>query len=136
MVKNYLKVALRSLLKNRIFSLINITGLALGIAASLLIMQYVSYELSYDNFNQNANRIYRLKTNRYEKGVLSTEWAAGVVSIGYLLNENLADVEAYARLTQTSGVFSRGDIEFAESKVYFANPSVFDVFDCVSIGCR
>ncbi|WP_286756548.1 ABC transporter permease [Roseivirga sp. UBA838] len=129
MVKNYLKVALRSLLKNRIFSLINITGLALGIAASLLIMQYVSYELSYDNFNQNADRIYRLKTNRYEKGVLSTEWAAGVVSIGYLLNENLADVEAYARLTQTSGVFSRGDIEFAESKVYFANPSVFDVFD-------
>lgn len=129
MVKNYLKVALRSLLKNRVFSLINITGLALGIAASLLILQYVNYELSYEDFNANADRIYRLKTNRYEKGALSTEWAAGVVSIGHLLKENVADVEAYARLTQTGGVFSREDIEFAESKVYFANPDVFKVFD-------
>lgn len=129
MVKNYLKVALRSLLKNRVFSLINITGLALGIAASLLILQYVNYELSYDNFNSNADRIYRLKTNRYEKGALSTEWAAGVVSIGHLLKENIADVEAYARLTQTGGVFSREDIEFSESQVYFANPDVFKVFD-------
>lgn len=129
MVKNYLKVALRSLLKNRVFTLINITGLALGIAASLLILQYVNYELSYDNFNSNADRIYRLKTNRYEKGALSTEWAAGVVSIGHLLKENIADVEAYARLTQTGGVFSREDIEFSESQVYFANPDVFKVFD-------
>lgn len=129
MYKNYLKVAFRSLTKNRVFSLINITGLALGIAASLLILQYVNYELSYDNFNQNADRIFRLKTNRYEKGELSTEWAAGVVSIGYLLKENFADVEAYARLTQTGGVFSRDNIEFSEDRVFFANPEVFDVFD-------
>lgn len=129
MVKNYLKVALRSLFKNKVFSFINVTGLALGIAASLLILQYVNYELSYDDFNPNADRIYRLKTNRYEKGVLSTEWAAGVVSIGHLLKENLADVEAYARLTQTSGVFSRKDIEFKENRVFFANPEVFKVFD-------
>ena len=128
MVKNYLKVALRSLFKNRVFSFINVTGLALGISASLLILQYVNYELSYDNFNSNADRIYRLKTNRYEKGVLSTEWAAGVVSIGHLLKENLADVEAYARLTQTGGVFSKDNIEFSESRVFFANPDVFKVF--------
>jgi len=128
MVKNYLKVALRSLFKNKVFSFINVTGLALGIAASLLILQYVNYELSYDDFNPNADRIYRLKTNRYEKGVLSTEWAAGVVSIGHLLNENLADVEAYARLTQTGGVFSKGDIEFSESRVFFANTDVFKLF--------
>lgn len=128
MVKNYLKVAFRSLQKNRAFSLINITGLALGIAASLLIMQYVNYELSYEDFNPNKDRVYRLKTNRYEKGELSTEWAAGVVSIGHLTKEHLADVEAYARLNQTGGVFSKGDIEFRENKVYFANPSVFDLF--------
>ncbi|WP_420388165.1 ABC transporter permease [Roseivirga sp.] len=128
MVKNYLKVAFRSLQKNRAFSLINITGLALGIAASLLIMQYVNYELSYEDFNPKKDRVYRLKTNRYEKGELSTEWAAGVVSIGHLTKEHLADVEAYARLNQTGGVFSKGDIEFRENKVYFANPSVFDLF--------
>jgi putative ABC transport system permease protein len=129
MYKNYLKVAFRSLTKNKVFSLINITGLALGIAASLLILQYVNYELSYDDFNTKADRVYRLKTNRYDKGELSTEWASGVVSIGYLLNENLADVENFARLTQTGGVFSRGDIEFKEDRVFFANPEVFDVFE-------
>lgn len=129
MFKNNLKVAFRSLLKNRVFSLINITGLALGISASLLILQYVNYELSYEDFNDKADRIYRLKTNRYNQGELSTEWASGVVSIGHLLNEAFPDVERYARLTGTNGVLSKGDIEFKEDKIYFANPDVFRIFD-------
>lgn len=129
MFKNYLKVAFRSLVKNRIFSLINVTGLALGIAASLLILQYVNYELSYENFNENADRIYRIKTNRYNQGELSTEWASGVVSIGHLLNEAYPEVEMYARFTNTSGVLSTGDVEFRERTIFFANPDVFKVFD-------
>ncbi len=128
MVKNYLKVAFRSLLKNKAFSFINVTGLALGIAASLLIFQYVSYELSYDQFYEAADRTYRIKTNRYDKGELSTEWASGVVSIGHLLNENLPEVTNYARLTNTSGVMSYEDKEFKEDRIYFANNAVFDVF--------
>ena len=48
MIKNYLKSAIRSFQKNKVFSILNITGLALGIAASLMIMQYVKYERSYD----------------------------------------------------------------------------------------
>ena len=129
MFKNYLKVAFRSLIKNRIFSLINVTGLALGIAASLLILQYVNYELSYEDFNENADRIYRLKTERYDQGELSTEWASGVVSIGYLLNENFPEVEMYGRLMNTGGVLSIGDIEYREPKIYFANPDVLKIFD-------
>jgi len=129
MVRNYLKIAFRSLLKNKAFSFINITGLALGIAASLLIFQYVNYELSYDQFYEAADRTYRIKTNRYDKGELSTEWASGVVSIGHLLNENLPEVVDYARLTNTSGVMSYGDKEFKEDRIYFANNSVFEVFD-------
>ncbi len=129
MFKNYLKVAFRSLLKNRVFSLINITGLALGISASLLILQYVNYELSYEDFNEKADRIYRIKTNRYNQGELSTEWASGVVSIGHLLNEAFPDVKRYARLTTTNGVLSTNNIEFKEDKIYFANSDVFKVFD-------
>lgn len=128
MFRNYFKVAVRSLLKNRIFSLINVTGLALGVAASLLILQYVNYELSYEDFNEKSSRVYRLKTNRYNQGSLSTEWASGVVSIGHLLNENLPEVEKYARLTGTSGVLSRENIEFRERRIYFANQAVFDLF--------
>lgn len=128
MIRNYLKVAIRSVLKNKVFSIINVTGLALGIAASLLILQYVNYELSYENFNEKADRIYRIKTNRYNQGELSTEWASGVVSIGHLLNENLPDVERYGRLTGASGVMSKDDIEFKEEKMYFANPDVLKIF--------
>lgn len=128
MFKNYLKVAFRSLLKNRVFSLINVTGLALGISASLLILQYVNYELSYEDFNENADQVYRLKTNRYNQGELSTEWASGVVSIGHLLNDAFPEVERYARLTITGGVLSAGDVEFKEDNIYFANQDVFKIF--------
>lgn len=128
MFKNYIKVAFRSLLKNRVFSLINITGLALGISASLLILQYVNYELSYEEFNENADQVYRIKTNRYNQGELSTEWAGGVVSIGHILNEAFPEVERYARLTSTDGVLSTGDLEFKEEDMYFANQEVFKVF--------
>ena len=66
MIRNYLKIAFRSILRNKVFSFINVTGLALGISASLLILQYVNYELSYEDFNPKADRIYRLKTERYD----------------------------------------------------------------------
>lgn len=91
-------------------------------------MQYVNYELSYEDFNENASNIYRIKTNRYNQGELSTEWASGVVSIGHLLNEAYPEVERYARLTETSGVISKGDIEFMERNIYFANQDAFKIF--------
>ena len=128
MIRNYLKIAFRSILRNKVFSFINVTGLALGISASLLILQYVNYELSYEDFNPKADRVYRLKTERYDKGELSTEWASGVVSIGHMLKENVPEIQRFARLTGTSGVISKGDIKFKEDRIYFANSDVFTVF--------
>ena len=65
MFKNYLKVALRNLWKNKAFSAINIIGLATGLAVCLLIVLYVVDELSYDKYNKNADRIYRLDADIY-----------------------------------------------------------------------
>jgi hypothetical protein len=65
MFKNYLTIAFRSLLRHKGFSLINILGLAIGMAACLLIMQYVSFELSYDAFHANKDRIYRIPVANY-----------------------------------------------------------------------
>ena len=65
MFKNYLKVALRNLWKNKAFSAINIIGLAAGLAVCLLIVLYVIDELSYDKYNANADRIYRLDADIY-----------------------------------------------------------------------
>ena len=60
MIKNYLKIACRSLRRNRLFSAINITGLAVGVSSCVLIFLYVQYELGFDQFNTNADRLYRL----------------------------------------------------------------------------
>jgi putative ABC transport system permease protein len=70
MFKNYFKIALRNIRKNKIFSFINIAGLAIGMAACLLILQYVSFELSYDRFNKNAEDLYRVTNDRYQNGKL------------------------------------------------------------------
>ena len=70
MIKNYFKTAWRNLWKNKVFSLINVLGLSLGMAACLLILQYVNCELSYDQFNKNASNIYRVVNDRYQNNKL------------------------------------------------------------------
>src|SRR6201995_119360 len=70
MIKNYFKTAWRNLWKNKVFSLINILGLSLGMGACLLILQYVNFELSYDHFNKNAANLYRVVNDRYQNGKL------------------------------------------------------------------
>jgi putative ABC transport system permease protein len=60
MLKNYFKTAFRNLLRNKFYSLINIVGLAIGLATCFLIILYVLDELSYDKYNVNASRIYRV----------------------------------------------------------------------------
>ncbi|TMI85192.1 MAG: ABC transporter permease, partial [Bacteroidetes bacterium] len=77
MIKNYFKIAWRNAIKQKGYSLINIVGLGIGIAACLLILQYVSFELSYENFQVNKNRLYRVRQDRYDNGKLSTQWAGG-----------------------------------------------------------
>ncbi len=63
MLKNYIKTAIRSLMRHKAFSLINILGLAVGISACFLIFLYVSFETSYDKFHSKADRIYRVVTD-------------------------------------------------------------------------
>ncbi len=100
MIKNYFKTALRNLAKHKVFSLVNIFGLALGIAACLLILQHVRFERSYDNFHENGNRIYRVQQNRYEEGKLSTQWAAGAAGIGPAVQAEVPEIENYAKLNK------------------------------------
>ena len=64
MFKNYFKVSLRSLLRHKFYSFINISGLSLGLAACLLITMYIGHELSYDSFHKDADRIYRMANNQ------------------------------------------------------------------------
>ena len=64
MFKNYFKISVRSLVRQKFFSIINISGLSLGLAACLLIVLYIANELSYDNFHKDVDRIYRIANNQ------------------------------------------------------------------------
>ena len=68
MIKNYLKVAWRNLMKNKIFSFINVFGLSIGLTCCMLIALYLYNELSYDNYHKNANRVFQLGTNFIKEG--------------------------------------------------------------------
>jgi hypothetical protein len=116
MIANFFRIALRNLFKNKIFSFINIFGLALGIASSLLIVEYARYELSYDKFEANSSRIYRLQLDRYNDGKLSTRWAAGATGLGPAVKDALPEVESFARLSNTGGIMSYKDRQFRESR--------------------
>ncbi|WP_373495169.1 ABC transporter permease, partial [Aquiflexum sp.] len=96
MIKNYFKIAFRNLVKNRIFSLINILGLAIGIVACMLILQYVRFELSYDDFHENGSNIYRvIATDNEETGRKSILVPS---PIGPELQMNYPEVIEYTRL--------------------------------------
>jgi putative ABC transport system permease protein len=128
MIKNYFTTALRNLVKHKIFSLINIFGLAIGIAACLLILQYVRFELSYDDFHEKGDRIYRLQQNRYNEGKLTTQWAAGAAGVGPAAKEEIPEIEAFAKLIKTGGVISYNNGIFREEKMYFANDAFLPMF--------
>jgi putative ABC transport system permease protein len=98
MIKNYFKTAWRNLWKNKTFSLINIAGLAIGMAACLLILQYVSFKLSFDQFNKNAADIYRVYNDRYQNGKLIQHGTITYSAIGKALQDDYPEVINHARV--------------------------------------
>ena len=102
MLIRYLVVALRHLAKRKLFSIINILGLAIGIGAVFLIAQYVAFETSYDRFHANAERIYRVCHNRYADGVLQYKSAQSFIPTGQALKNDFSAVEDYTTLFKIS----------------------------------
>ena len=91
MITYYIKLAWRSMKKQRLFAAINIFGLALGVAACLLILQYVFFELSFEEHQQKADNVYRVLQYRYDAGKLSTKWAGGAYAPGNNFKNEIAD---------------------------------------------
>lgn len=128
MLKNYLKIAFRNLWKHKVFSLINIMGLTVGMSACLLISMYVNFELTYDAFHSKADRIYRLVT---DVKTPSETINAGITSwaFGPTIKQDFPEVEAYTRLNGGSFLVRKGNIKFQEEATVFADSSLFRVFD-------
>ncbi|QJW91469.1 FtsX-like permease family protein [Spirosoma taeanense] len=129
MLRNYFKIAWRNVVRNKTFSAINILGLALGIAACVLILQYVSFELSYDDFHEKGDRIYRVRQDRYNEGKLSTQWAAGAHAAGSSFKAAFGEVEDYVKvITRSPVVVDYGEKSLKVEKVYVASESFFRIF--------
>ena len=128
MIKNYLKTALRSLLKNKGFTIINILGLALGLAICLLIVFYVVDELGYDRFNVKANRIYRVNAD-IKFGGNTSSYAVTQPPLAAALKSNFPEVEESVRLIQATNIqFKKGEENVPEIKSVYADNSIFNVF--------
>ena len=127
MLRNYLTIALRTIAANPLFSIINILGLAIGLACCIVITVFVNHELSYDKHWQNAERIYRVTRDFSGNNLRLARVAA---PIGVLLQEDSPEVEAVTRLLQPGGIsVSRGDKIQVEERLVIADPNVFDFFN-------
>ncbi|HEY8927963.1 MAG TPA: ABC transporter permease [Mucilaginibacter sp.] len=98
MIKSYFKTAWRNLWKNKVFSLINVLGLSLGMAACLLILQYVNFELSFDHFNDKAADLYRVVNDRYQNNKLIQHGTITYSAVSKAMKADFPEVADYTRV--------------------------------------
>lgn len=130
MLKNYLKIALRNLLRHKGYSLINILGLAVGMASCILILLYVHDELSYDKYHKNADQIYRVTREWFNSdGASSLHLGHVAPPIGPLLKIDFPEIQQMVRITDGNNPLIRHqDKVFQEERFYFADPNIFEIF--------
>jgi putative ABC transport system permease protein len=128
MFENYFKTAWRSLRKNKIFSVLNIVGLSIGVACSLLIALYVLDELSYDRFNTQADHIYRID-EQLKFGDFNYNGTMVPAVMGPTFAKDFSQIATYTRLKYNPEVIIRkGGENIREDKAAYADSSLFDVF--------
>ncbi|RFS16276.1 ABC transporter permease [Emticicia sp. C21] len=129
MIRNYLKIAWRNLLKNKLQTLINITGLSIGMASCILILMFVFDELSYDKFWENGDRVYRMALERIYPG-RSTKYAIIPPSYAQSVKKELPEVEETVRIFDNGGetLIRHNNQVYQERNVLFADSNFFKVF--------
>jgi putative ABC transport system permease protein len=127
MLRSYFKIAFRNLWRHRVFSLINILGLTVGMTACFLIFLYVRFELSYDKFHTKGDRIYRIvcdiKTPTETMHPGGPSWAVGPHLMG-----GFPQVEATVRTTDDELLVRKGNVKYQELNSLWADSSFFEVF--------
>ena len=131
MIYNFLKIALRNLQKHKLHSFINIFGLALGMAATIIIASYVFFELSYDKHHKNYNDIYRIYSVISLPNGESVEGPSTIGTVAPQLPQQIPEVIYSVRMTS----FRELDIKFEDKvfrndKLIWADTSFFDIFSC------
>jgi len=130
MLKNYFKTAWRHLKKNRLYSVINIAGLTLGLAIGTLILLWVQDELSFDGFHKNTANIYKLEISG-GTGPSRQIFTFGVAPIGPFAKQELPDVVDQVRLKYNNdySLYQYQDKVFGDETAVYTDPTLFSVFD-------
>ncbi|MBN8853350.1 MAG: hypothetical protein BGO55_12570 [Sphingobacteriales bacterium 50-39] len=125
MFKTYFKLAYRNIIRDKAYAIINISGLAIGLASSILILLWVQNELSYDRFHKNAGQIYRIACNLSDsKTVGAPAGMPGGLKAEIPVVKNTVRIHP----VYSSMLFARGDKKFEETRVFYADASFMDIF--------
>jgi putative ABC transport system permease protein len=129
MLKNYLKIAVRNILRNKAYSVINISGLAIGMTCCFLILLFVQDELTYDRYHDRSDQIYRLIALNKSAG--EERYLAPIgAPVAEIFGSTLPEVKKAVRLNRGSRVLVEyQDKKFFEERFFFGDPAVFEVFD-------
>ncbi|WP_268035326.1 ABC transporter permease [Algoriphagus sp. PAP.12] len=132
MLKNYFKIAWRNLLKKKVYSIINIVGLGIGMTCCVLIFMFVQDELSYDQYHVNKDRIYRVIDGESIEGQnpdYSSFWVWGNAPVGPALQLDFPEIEKVVQFSGRADIlFTVGDVTQQEDGILFMDSTVFDVF--------
>jgi putative ABC transport system permease protein len=129
MLKNLLKIALRTIAKEKTYSAINILGLTIGITCSLFLLMYILDELSFDRYHKNAENIYRVVSNIKEPDNAFT-WAVAQIPLAEEVRDNYPEVVNAVRFFGTGRtLYKNGDKQFYEDNFFLADSTVFDMFN-------
>ncbi len=127
MLKNYFKTAWRNLKRNKLYSLINITGLSIGMACCIFIFLYIRLETGYDKFNVNAHNIYRLtEILHMPKG--DNARAVSSPPMAPALMANFPEIKKIIRINYSERTLSKDSKKFTDTKIIYADSAFFDVF--------
>ena len=127
MFQNYLKTAFRNLKKTKLFSLINIFGLAVGMAAFLFIWHYTNFENSYDKSTENYDRIYRLRYERTDGKGDAVRFASCCPPAAARIRGKYPEVEQIGRMLHYTAIVSVDNKKFLEERMFFAEPEILDI---------
>ena len=128
MIKNYFKIAWRNLWKHKVYSLINVMGLAVGMTGCFLIYLYVNFEVNYDAFNTKADRIYRVVTDLKTPTDL-LQWASTSGAVAINMQRDFPEVESVVRISSQSFLVRKGNDKFQEKNSIMADSTLFKIFD-------
>ncbi len=135
MIRNYFKVALRSIFRNKLTAFINIAGLALAMSCAILIYLYIADEVSYEKYHSKADRIFRVTRSFHSpEGEVNLHLANVAPPIGPLLKNDFGEIETMARTLNSNlviGLEENGQLKISntEPEIFLAEPDIFKIFD-------